>query len=284
MRNDAGGTLWVVATPIGNLDDFAPRAVAVLQQVDVIAAEDTRTSHTLLARYGIATPTVALHEHNERAAASGLVARMQRGESVALISDAGTPLLSDPGFHLVREAHAAGIRVSTVPGPSAPVAALSVSGLPTDRFVFEGFLPAKNAARRARLKQLADEPRTLVFFESKHRIAAMLSDLCDEFGPGREAAVARELTKLFETVLRGTLATLAQRVAQEEEQRLGEFVVVVGGAATADDAAARIREGERVFRLLAAELPASRAARLAAEITGAPRNALYKAIPRGEAG
>ena len=280
MGNDAGGTLWVVATPIGNLDDFPPRAVAVLRGVAVIAAEDTRTSHTLLARHGIATPTVALHEHNERAAAAGLVGRMQRGESVALISDAGTPLLSDPGYHLVREAYAAGVRVSTVPGPSAPVAALSISGLPTDRFVFEGFLPAKDAARRARLKQLAGEPRTLVFFESKHRIAAMLADLRDEFGPGREAAVVRELTKVFETVLRGTLAAVAERVEREDEQRLGEFVVVVAGAAAEDDAAARTREGERVLRLLAAELPASRAAKLAAEITGAPRNALYRALPR----
>jgi len=280
MGTDAGATLWVVATPIGNLDDLAPRAVEVLSRVSVIAAEDTRASHTLLARYGIHTPTLALHEHNERSAAPGLVARMLRGESVALISDAGTPLLSDPGFHLVREAHAAGLRVSTVPGPSAPIAALSISGLPTDRFAFEGFLPAKDAARRARLQELAREPRTLVFFESKHRIADMLADLRDAFGPEREAVVARELTKLFETVLRGTLSELAQRVASEDEQRLGEFVVVVGGAPEAGAAGERLREGERVYRLLSEHLPASRAARLAATITGAPRNALYKAGAR----
>lgn len=282
MGADKGGTLWVVATPIGNLDDFAPRAVEVLKAVAVIAAEDTRTSRTLLARYGIATPLVALHEHNERATTARLIERLAQGESVGVISDAGTPLISDPGYHLVREAHEVGIRVSTVPGPCAPVAALSIAGLPTDRFAFEGFLPAKGAARRARLQVLAAEARTLVFFESKHRIVETLEDLRDSFGPSREAAIARELTKLYETVLRGSLATLAQRVATDAEQRLGEFVVIVAGAEEADADALRLREGERVYTLLAAELPASRAAKLAAAITGAPRNALYKAIPRDE--
>lgn len=274
-----GGTLWIVATPIGNLGDLAPRAVEVLRSVAAIAAEDTRTSRTLLQRFGIGTASLALHEHNEADVVPGLVARLARGESLALVCDAGTPLVSDPGYRLVAAARAAGLRVSTVPGPCALVAALSISGLPSDRFAFEGFLPAKGAARRARLASLAGESRTLVFYESKHRIGETLGDLVGVFGPERAAALARELTKLHETVLDGTLASIAARVGSDAEQRLGEFVLVVAGAPQADDDTARLREGERTLRLLLeGNVPASSAAKLAAAISGAPKNALYRLV------
>jgi len=272
----AGGKLFVVATPIGNLDDLSPRARATLAQADLIAAEDTRHSAALLRHHGIATRTLALHEHNEREASADLVRRIQGGANIALISDAGTPLVSDPGYRLVRAARAAGIPVSPIPGACAAIAALSAAGLPSDRFVFEGFLPAKSAARRAALQVLRADPRTLIFYESSHRIVESLADLAAEFGGEREAVVARELTKQFETVLDGTLAGLAQRVAVDADQQRGEFVVLVKGAGDDDDAA-KLIEGLRVYRILSAELPPSRAAKLAAEITGAPRKALYSA-------
>ena len=268
------GKLWVVATPIGNLEDFSARARTVLQSVNLIAAEDTRHSSALLRHFGIATPTFALHEHNERDACDTLVQRMRDGAQIALICDAGTPLISDPGFRLVRAAREAGIGVSPVPGPCAAIAALSVAGLPSDRFVFEGFVSAKSSARRARLENLSTETRTLIFYESSHRIAETIADMVQVFGGERAAVMARELTKLFETVLDGTLDELARRVNADADQRRGEFVVVVAGAdAQADDA--RLNDGRRVFALLRAELPPSRAAKLAAEITGAPRKALY---------
>lgn len=270
------GTLYVVATPIGNLDDLTPRARATLARADLIAAEDTRHSAALLHRHGIATRCIALHEHNEREASADLVRRLQAGQNIALISDAGTPLISDPGYRLVRAARAAGIAVSPVPGACAAIAALSAAGLPSDRFVFEGFLPAKSAARRARLQALRGESRTVVFYESSHRILEALADLGAEFGGAREAVIARELTKQFETILGGTLADLAARVAADPDQQRGEFVVLVKGAED-DEAAARLSEGLRVYRILSAELPPGRAAGLAAEITGAPRKALYDA-------
>ena len=269
----AAGVLHVVATPIGNLGDFPPRAAQVLGSVAAICAEDTRHTRQLLAQIGVSTPLLALHEHNEEALAPRLVERLRAGESLALVSDAGTPLVSDPGFRLVRAAREAGIRVSPVPGPCALVAALSVAGLPSDRFVFEGFAPAKAAARREWLAALAGEPRTLIFYESAHRIHAMLADAAAAFGGDRRAVVARELTKLFETVLDGTLDALVARVGSDADQRRGEFVVVVEGAG--EDGAARLAEGRRVYALLAAELRPSLAAKLAAEITGAPRKALY---------
>jgi len=271
----AQGKLWVVATPIGNLDDFSPRARDVLARVARIAAEDTRHSAPLLARYGIRTPLVALHEHNERDEAGRLVERMRDGEEIALICDAGTPLVSDPGFRLVRAARAAGVPVSPVPGPCAAIAALSVAGLPSDRFVFEGFLPAKSAARRERLAELAAEPRTLVFYESSHRVHECLDDLAAVFGAGRPAVLARELTKLFETVIDANLGELAARVAADPDQQRGEFVLLVAGRPMAEDAA--LAEGRRVFALLREELPPARAAKLAAAITGAPRKLLYEA-------
>jgi len=267
------GTLHVVATPIGNLADLSPRALDTLREVAAICAEDTRHTRQLLAHFGVERPLLALHEHNEAELAQTLVARLAAGESLALVSDAGTPLVSDPGFRLVRAAREAGIRVSPVPGPSALIAALSVAGLPSDRFAFEGFLPAKAGARRDRLAALAGEPRTLVFYESSHRIADTLTDCAAAFGADRPAVLARELTKLFETVLDGDLAALQARVEADANQRKGEFVLLVQGAG--EDADARIAEGRRVYALLAAELKPSLAAKLAAEITGAPRKALY---------
>ena len=268
-------TLHVVATPIGNLGDLSPRAQQVLREVAAVCAEDTRRSGQLLAHFGIGTPLLALHEHNEQQLAERLVARLLAGESLALVSDAGTPLVSDPGYRLVRAARAAGVKVSPVPGPSALVAALSVAGLPSDRFTFEGFLPAKASARRERLAALAGEPRTLVFYESSHRIEESLADLRAAFGDDRPAVLARELTKLFETVLDGTLADLHARVAADADQRKGEFVLVVQGVG--EDADAKLAEGRRVHAVLARQLPPSTAAKLAAEITGAPRKALYGA-------
>ena len=267
--------LHVVATPIGNLGDLSPRAQQVLRDVAAICAEDTRRSGQLLAHFGIGTPLLALHEHNEQQLAQRLVARLLAGESLALVSDAGTPLVSDPGYRLVKAAREAGVKVSPVPGPSALVAALSVAGLPSDRFAFEGFLPAKASARRERLAELAGEPRTLVFYESSHRIEESLADLAAAFGGERPAALARELTKLFETVLNGSLADLHARVVADPDQRKGEFVLVVQGVG--EDADARLAEGRRVHAILARQLPPSAAAKLAAEITGAPRKALYGA-------
>ena len=274
MTQHAPGKLWIVATPIGNLDDLSARAQTILRQVDLIAAEDTRHSAALLQHYGIATRRVALHEHNEREVSADLVRQMRDGTQIALVSDAGTPLISDPGFRLVRAAREAGIAVSPVPGACAAIAALSVAGLPSDRFVFEGFLPAKSAARRAHLQALATETRTLIFYESSHRIVEALDDLAAVFGGDRRAVVARELTKLFETVLDDSLAGLGVRVKADANQQRGEFVILVAGAGD-DAAAARLVEGRRVFELLRKDLPPGRAAKLAAEITGAPRNALY---------
>ena len=267
------GTLFVVATPIGNLGDLSSRGLDTLKSVAAICAEDTRHTRQLLSHFGLEKPLIALHEHNEDSACASVVARLQAGDSLALVSDAGTPLVSDPGFRLVRAARAAGIAVSPVPGASALVAALSVAGLPSDRFVFEGFLPAKSGARRARLDELAAETRTLIFYESSHRIEDSLSDAAAAFGPERPAVLARELTKLFETVLDGSLAQLQGRVRADPNQRKGEFVLLVHGAA--EDAGAKVIEGRRLYAKLAEHLPPSTAAKLAADLSGAPRKALY---------
>ena len=269
----AAGMLHVVATPIGNLGDLSPRALDTLRGVAAICAEDTRHTRQLLSHYGVEQTLIALHEHNEAGLADRIVARLLAGESLALVSDAGTPLVSDPGFRLVAAARAAGIRVSPVPGPSALIAALSVAGLPSDRFAFEGFLPAKAGARRERLATLASEPRTLLFYESSHRIEDALADAVTVIGPDRPAAIARELTKLFETVLSGTLGELHARVAADADQRKGEFVLLIQGVG--DDADARLVEGRRVYAKLVEHLPPSTAAKLAAEISGSPRKALY---------
>ena len=273
MSSVQPGCLWVVATPIGHRDDFSARAIATLREVAVIAAEDTRHSRPLLLHHNVATPLIALHEHNEREAVEAIVRRLQGGESVALISDAGTPLVSDPGFRLVRAARAAGVRCAPVPGACAAIAALSVAGLPSDRFVFEGFLPPKSAARRARLQELAGEPRTLIFYESSHRVAESLADMRAVFGGEREAVLARELTKLFETVIGEPLAQLAERVANDPDQQRGECVILVAGRG--EEADAKLAEGRRVFAILREELPPAKAAKLAAAISGAPRKELY---------
>jgi 16S rRNA (cytidine1402-2'-O)-methyltransferase len=274
MNTRRTGSLWVVATPIGNLEDFSPRAQRVLREVALIAAEDTRHSKPLLAHFGIGTPMVALHEHNEREAIAPLLAKLQAGEDVALVSDAGTPLISDPGYRLVRAAREAGCQVSTVPGACAAIAALSVAGLPSDRFVFEGVLTAQAAARRARLRELAHEPRTLVFYESAHRIRECCGDLREAFGARREARLLRELTKLYETALGDTLTAICARLDEDGNQQRGEFVLVVAGAAEeADD---KLVQGKRVYALLREELPPAQAAKLAAAISGAPRKALYE--------
>ena len=268
------GCLWVVATPIGHRDDLSARAIETLRAVAVIAAEDTRHSRPLLVHHNIDTPLIALHEHNERDAVDAIVRRMQGGDAVALISDAGTPLISDPGFRLVRAARAAGIRCIPVPGACAAIAALSVAGLPSDRFVFEGFLPPKAAARRSRLQELAGDARTLIFYESSHRVAESLADMRDVFGADREAVLARELTKLFETVLGAPLAELAARVVADPDQQRGEHVILVAGRGEEVDA--KLAEGQRVFAILREELPPAKAAKLAAAISGAPRKDLYR--------
>lgn len=274
MSAHAPRTLHVVATPIGHLSDISMRALEVLAGVDAICAEDTRHTRQLLAYHGIERPLLALHQHNEAAQCEALVARLASGDSLALVSDAGTPLISDPGFRLVRAARAAGIRVSPVPGPCAAIAALSVAGLPSDRFCFEGFLPAKASARRERLAALAGEPRTLVFYEGAHRIEESLADMAQAFGPQRPAVIGRELTKLFETVLDGTLEALVQRVTDDPDQRRGEFVVVVQGVG--EDADAKLAEGRRIYARLVEHLAPSQAARVAADLSGAPRKALYQ--------
>lgn len=265
------GVLYVVATPIGNLDDLSPRARATLAAVALVAAEDTRHSGTLLAHFGIRTPLISLHDHNEAERAAELIPRLQAGESIALISDAGTPLISDPGFDLVRAARTAGIRVVPVPGPSALIAALSVSGLPTDRFVFEGFLPAKPAARRERLAALAGELRTLVFYESVHRLQESLEDMVAAFGADRCAVLARELTKLHESVREASLADLTRWAGEDAAAGKGEVVLMVAGAAEV----ASTLPAEPVLKVLLRELPVKQAASLAAEITGAKKNELY---------
>jgi 16S rRNA (cytidine1402-2'-O)-methyltransferase len=263
----------VVATPLGNLDDISRRALDVLERVELIAAEDTRHSRRLLSHYGIHTALTSLHEHNERDKLPGLLARLAAGEALALISDAGTPLVSDPGFLLVRAAREAGHPVVPVPGPSALICALSAAGLPSDRFLFEGFAPRRPAARRSWLESLRGEPRTLVFYEASHRILDTLKDLAELFGPERRGVLARELTKLHETFIAAGLGELARRVEADPQQRKGEFVVLVAGAEPVGTA---VGETARVLRILAAELPLKRAAALTAQITGARRNELYQ--------
>jgi len=273
------GTLYVVATPIGNLADAAPRALETLRRADVVACEDTRTTRTLLARHGIERPTLALHAHNERAATAKLLAELQAGRSVALVSDAGTPGVSDPGALLVEAAHRAGMRVVPVPGPSAAVAAYSAAGFAADRFLFVGFLPAKASARRQALAAL-DVPWPLILYEAPHRVRACVQDLLERFGGEREIVIARELTKKFEETARLPLAAAPAWLEADVHRQQGEFVLVLapGAPARPDEGAA-----QRVLDALLEALPASEAAKLAARITGVPRNALYKrALERGK--
>lgn len=275
------GTLYVVATPIGQVDDLSPRARAVLGGVSRIAAEDTRHSGRLLQQVGLDVPLIAVHDHNEGERVPGLIARLLAGESLALISDAGTPLISDPGYRLISAAHDAGVRVSPVPGPCAAIAALSAAGLASDRFHFEGFLPSRQGPRKSRLQALAESPHTLIFYEAPHRIVETLADMREVLGGGRVATLARELTKTFETVRRAALGELADWVVSDSDQQRGEIVLVVSGAPArevGDDVQGL--SAERVLSVLVRELPVKQAAALAAELLGLKKNALYDLAQR----
>jgi len=266
--------LYVVATPIGNLEDISYRAVRILGEANCIAAEDTRHSRILLNHFGIDTSMISLHEHNEDAQLTGLISRIRAGEAIALISDAGTPLISDPGFKLVRALAAEGLPVFSVPGPSAVTAALSIAGIASDRFRFEGFLAAKSSARIKQLESLRNEKATLVFFESSHRIEASISDMLNVFGADREAAICRELTKRFETVLRGSLGELQEKLGSDGDQRRGEFVVLVSGSSEQGTPV----DGLELATALRDYLSASQAARVASKITGSSRRRIFDAL------
>ena len=268
------GTLYVVATPIGNLGDISRRAIETLQQVQLIAAEDTRHSRSLLMQYSIDTPMQACHEHNEEQLAPALIEKLFSGEDIALISDAGTPLMSDPGYRLVRAAQEAGIAVSPIPGACAAIAALSASGLPTDRFMFVGFPPHKHTARQQFYKQLQDQAETLVFYESSHRVLASLDDMCAVFGGEREVVMARELSKTFETIRRSSLSELCDWVKMDPNQQKGEFVILLQGAQSTQDALEV--DLEQVLKPLLEELTVKQASHLAAKITGLKKNRVYK--------
>lgn len=271
--NSKAGNLYIVATPIGNLGDITYRAVEVLKQVDRLLAEDTRHSRTLLDYYAIRTPLTAFHEHNETHLIPAMLDTLVAGESIALISDAGTPLVSDPGYKLVNQAQAIGIQAQTLPGPCAAIAALAVAGLPTDRFAFEGFLPAKSGQRAAVLETLHEENKTLVFYEAKHRIIASLSAMSTAFGANREVVVARELTKKFETVIRGSFQQLIATLSNSPEQQKGEFVVVVAGQQrNIDDVGL-----DSMLTVLLQELSIKQASRLASKLSGVGKNRCYEA-------
>jgi 16S rRNA (cytidine1402-2'-O)-methyltransferase len=270
------GRLEVVATPIGNLGDLSARAREVLATADLIAAEDTRRSGQLLNAIGVTGQLISLHDYNEEARLLPLVQQLKAGKVIALVSDAGTPLLSDPGFGLVRAAVAAGIEVRAVPGASAITAALSIAGLATDRFAFEGFLPARAGERRALLARLAAEPRTLVLFEAPHRIAAALADLASSFGAERAAVVTRELTKMHESVYRGTLGQLHAMALENADFARGEITLVIAGAAPERAIGGDTELLTRALQLLLAELPPARAAAIAAQLAGATRSAAYE--------
>lgn len=269
------GVLYVVATPIGNIEDISQRALETLKQVDFIAAEDTRHTRPLLKHYGINTPLRAFHQYNEHAKLEMMLQILDAGQSIALVSDAGTPLISDPGFPLVRELIQRGGRVVPVPGASALICALSASGLPTDRFKFLGFPPRQTGQRLAWLQTFADEVSTLVFYESSHRVADSVAAMCEVFGSGREGVIARELTKLHETILRGSLESLSERLRQDRDQQKGEFVILIRGAT--GDAGERIEvDIEQMLITLMAELPLKQAVSLASRVSGIKKNILYK--------
>jgi 16S rRNA (cytidine1402-2'-O)-methyltransferase len=268
----AKARLYVVATPIGNLGDLSARARDTLAACDVIAAEDTRHTGVLLKHFGIGTPQLSLHEHNEASRALEIITLLRAGKSVALVSDAGTPAISDPGFELVRAVAAGGFEIVAIPGPCAAIAALSIGALPTDRFCFEGFLPARGAARRQRLEELENEPRTLVIYESPHRVRETLEDCAIAFGETRIACLVREATKLYETTYRGSLRELLDAANKDADLARGEIVVLIGGAPAMEEKG----DLDKVLLLLLAELPLKQAARLAAQITGARDNEAYK--------
>ena len=275
IRKLTTGTLYIVATPIGNLKDMSPRAQQTLKDVDLIAAEDTRHTAKLLSHFAIRNRQVALHDHNESEIAAELIRELEGGRSVALVSDAGTPLVSDPGYRLVRDAHDAGIVVSPIPGPSAAIAAMSAAGLPSDRFAFEGFLPTKREARQAVLKSLRSDPHTLIFFESVHRITSALQDMRDVLGSKRNAYLGRELSKLHEQGVRASLQDLCARLESGEIVSKGEFVLVVDGAEPSLTEAASIDAGVLLAELVKI-VPGSQAVDIVSTLSGKKRNAVYK--------
>lgn len=269
------GTLFVVATPIGNLDDLSPRAREVLGRADLIAAEDTRVTGRLLSHVGIKVRSLALHDHNEEKVVPELIEALESGNSVALVTDAGTPLVSDPGYRLVRAAHNAGITVSPIPGPSAPVAALSASGLPSDRFVFEGFLPTRQGARKRRLEVLRPETRTVLYFESVHRVAETISDMRSVLGDSRQAFIGRELSKLHEQCVPGSLAELAESLADGRIPLKGEFVIGIEGIADMEEDTFAA-DADRWLGELMPVMPGKQAVDIVARVTGVPRNTVYQ--------
>lgn len=268
------GKLYIVPTPIGNLGDITQRALDVLQSVDLIAAEDTRHTGLLLQHFAINARLFALHDHNEQQKAQTLLAKLQDGQHIALVSDAGTPLINDPGYHLVRTCREAGVQVVPLPGPCAAIAALSAAGLPSDRFCYEGFLPAKSKGRRDTLRALEQEPRTLIFYESTHRLIESLEDICSELGETRYVVLAREITKTWESIHGARIGELVAWVKEDENRRKGEMVLIVEGFKAQEEALPA--DALRTLALLQAELPLKKAAALAAEIHGVKKNALYK--------
>jgi 16S rRNA (cytidine1402-2'-O)-methyltransferase len=269
------GSLYIVATPIGNLGDISERAIEVLKQADLIAAEDTRHSKTLLDRFGIKTKVKAYHEHNEEQLTSKLIQQIVDGESIALISDAGTPLINDPGYKLVTAAHDHGIKVVPIPGPSAIITALSACGLPTNKFIFEGYLPAKKEARKKCLKELVSESRTLIFYEAPHRIRESIQDMHDVFGSERRVTIARELTKQYEQIVRDNLSVINEKLVSEEIKHKGEFAVIVEGA---QEISITDKEVLRINQILSEKLAPKEAAGLTAKISGKKKNEVYQMV------
>lgn len=269
------GILYSVATPIGNLEDISQRALRILNEVAYIAAEDTRESKKLLHHFGVKTPLISLHEHNERARITQLLEYLQQGKSIALISDAGTPLVSDPGQHLVIAAHQAGIQVTPIPGASAAITALSAGGLPADTFIFAGFLPAKSSARKQRLTELKTDSRTLIFYEAPHRILELIDDMIEIMGTERYAVIAKELTKMFETIHGDKLGELKHWLQADPKRLRGEFVVLVKGNEETKSAVEK-NDAEKILKILMSELPLKQAVALTAKITGEKKNAIYK--------
>ena len=270
------GTLYVVATPIGHMGDISARALEVLQKVDCIAAEDTRRTLPLLRHFGIRTRCIAFHDHNEKNAAKGLIKLLSEGKNIALVSDAGTPLISDPGFVLVRDAvRTSAIDVVPIPGPCAAIAALSAAGMPTRKFVFEGFLPAKQAERKRYLATLEKEQRTMIFYESSHRILALFEDLLTQFGPQRQVALAKEITKLYETFRAGELTQVFDWLGEQDAHRKGEFVVIVAGATNDSGESDRI-EARKILAVLLTELSVKKASKIAAQLVNLSKNELYQ--------
>ena len=274
--NDLSGILYIVATPIGNLQDITQRALNIFSQVDLIAAEDTRHSGLLLSHYGIKKPFFALHDHNEQEKAHVLVEKLKQGSNIALISDAGTPLISDPGFHLVRRCREAGIRVVPLPGACAAISALCASGIASDRFCFEGFLPAKSKARKDKLEDLAEEARTLIFYESTHRISDALADMQAVLGDDRYVVLARELSKTWETIVGDTLKNLRQWLAEDPNRTKGEMVLIVEGKAKSEGNDDISPQAVKALKLIAKELPLKKAAAIVAELYGYKKNVLYQ--------